>query len=535
MYYLRQDVKAEPLIWRWYAWPHLISPVTAGCNISERHLRIMMSYIANPKIHEQAVKDPKMIGGPFIDLGGQQVEEVKKLISYTKEKCKTLIALATQYKEFDKKLLAEGKGGSLEFLYPQIPEMLKGMIELVYDLNSQPSIRLIESLIYKSYYDDSDQQIALGIVTEDFRKFVFSTPRIYQEDEVYLDASFSDRRLDKLFRMKQEPGDFDEIANTFQISESKKNLFYSFFTKNKPLISEDNNYFGKGVRIRYFGHACILIETKDITILIDPVISYDIKNEIPRYSFKDLPTNIDYIIITHNHLDHVMFEAILQLRHKTSNIIFSSNNDGCLADPSLKLVLQNIGFSNLIELKEFENVLLSDGEIIALPFFGEHCDLNINSKRSYCVSLKGKKFLFAADSNNLDPYMYKHIAKYIGPIEIIFIGMECEGAPLTWTYGPLLTHPLSRVNDNSRTLSGSNCEKAWTIVEDLKCKYAYIYAMGQEPWLNHVMALNYSTESKQIIESDKFVERCKNNGIESERLFGKKLWEFKNDNIETGA
>ena len=48
--------------------------------------------------------------------------------------------------------------------------------------------------------------------------------------------------------------------------------------------------------------------------------------------------------------------------------------------------------------------------------------------------------------------------------------------------------------------------------------------MGQEPWLNYVMALKYSPESPQIVESNKFIEACKQKGIESERLFGKKEW-----------
>ena len=48
--------------------------------------------------------------------------------------------------------------------------------------------------------------------------------------------------------------------------------------------------------------------------------------------------------------------------------------------------------------------------------------------------------------------------------------------------------------------------------------------MGQEPWLNYIMALKYSPDSVQILESDKFIQTCKNNNIESERLFGRKEW-----------
>ena len=82
--YLQSTIKAEPLIWQWYAWPYLISPLTAACNIVERHLKIMQSYVQNPQIHAQAVKDPKLLGGPFIDLKGKKVEEVKELIHQTK-------------------------------------------------------------------------------------------------------------------------------------------------------------------------------------------------------------------------------------------------------------------------------------------------------------------------------------------------------------------------------------------------------------------------------------------------------------------
>lgn len=526
MHYLKPTIKAEPLIWSWYAWPYLISPATAACNIVERHLKIMQSYVQNPNIHAQAVKDPKMLGGPFIDLGGEKVNEVKSLIEDTKKNCKILIDLCSAIKELDKMLLNEGKGGTLEGLYERIPQMLKGLVELVYDLNNHPSIRLIEPLFYKSYYTDSYQELALGHVESDFRKFVFSTPRLKQSDEVYLKTPFSDKRLNILFAHKQEPCKLEEIINLFNIDETQLDLFKSFFTTVAPKQNPNKNYGGSGVRVRYFGHACILIETNSTSILFDPVISYEVNSDIPRYTFSDLPDHIDYVVITHTHLDHMMYETLLQLRHKIGHIVFPSNQKGMLADPSMKLILKHTGFTSLLELGEFETIEFKDGEILGLPFLGEHCDLNIQSKLSYCVSAKGKKFILAADSNNLAQPLYDNIYDITGPIDILFLGMECEGAPLTWTYGPLLTNPLSRAFDQSRTLSGSDFIKAWSIANKLKCKHAYVYAMGQEPWLNHVMALNYSPTSKQIVESNKFVTECLANGIESERLFGKKEWIF---------
>ena len=524
-YYLKPTIKIEPLIWQWYAWPYLIPPLTAGCNIIDRHLKIMESYIQNPEIHEQAVKNPKLLGGPFVDLNKEKVDEVKDLVTQTKINCSTLITLANAFKEFDKIFQAEAQGDSLEELYKRVPEILKGFIELVYDLNNHPSIRLIEPFLYKVYYSDKHQAVALSEMSDDHRKFVLSTPRVNQEDEVYLDIPFSDSRLDELCRMREKAGNLKDIEKQFNIPVSKQKLFLSFFTTDKPILLDDRNYQGEGIRIRYFGHACILIQTKFVSILFDPVISYPLEiNEVSRYTFYDLPDHIDYVVITHNHQDHLMFETLLQLRHKIGSIVFPSNNVGSIEDPSIKLILKHIGFSSLIELKEMETVDLEEGRIIALPFLGEHSDLNIQSKLSYCVNLKGKQFLLAADSNNLENVLYEHIANWVGPIDILFLGMECDGAPLTWLYGPLLTNPLKRVYDKNRTLSGSNFNKAWPIVEKLKCKKAYIYAMGQEPWLNYVMALKYSNDSPQIVESNKFIKSCQENDIMTERLFGKKEW-----------
>ncbi len=523
--YLKPTIKAEPLIWQWYAWPYLISPLPAACNIVERHMRIMQSYIQNPQIHAQAVKDPKLLGGPFIDLEGKQVDQIKELINQTKKDCEKLINLHDSFKELDRTLQIEAQGSSLEPLYNRIPPSLKGLIELVYDLNNHPSIRLIEPLIYKSYYSDKHQKIALSDITYDFRKFVLSTPRLSHKEEVYLNIPFSDSKLDKLFEMKEKPESLSKIQQILDIPQGKQSIFQSFFTTISPPIPEDRNYSGEGIRLRYFGHACVLVQTKSISILLDPVISYPLRGtEVPRYTFEDLPDHIDYVVITHNHQDHLMFETLLQLRHRIGHIVFPGNQVGSIADPSIKLILKYSGFSSLIELREMESIDIEDGQILALPFLGEHSDLNIQSKLSYCINLKNRKFLFAADSNNLDPMLYNHIFDHIGGIDMLFLGMECDGAPLTWLYGPLLSNPLERSHDRSRTLSGSNFEKAWEIVKQSNCKKAYVYAMGQEPWLNYVMALKYDDNSPQIIESNKFVQACREKGIESERLFGKKEW-----------
>ena len=297
-------------------------------------------------------------------------------------------------------------------------------------------------------------------------------------------------------------------------------LFSSFFTAQPPPSAP--RYTGDGIRIRYFSHACILIETDEVSIISDPVISYQHGHGMHRYTFADLPEIIDYVVITHNHQDHCMFETLLQLRHRIRNVIVPKNNGGGLADPSMKLVLQTIGFKNVYELDEMESVDFPSGSIMGLPFLGEHADLNIKTKLAHLVTLKGRSFMLAADSNNIEPRLYEHIHALVGDVDTLFVGMECDGGPLSWLYGPLLTKPLPRKLDQSRRLDGSDCAKALNIIERLNPQRVYVYAMGMEPWLTYLTSIQYTDQSRPIIESNKLVEECHRRGIESERLYGHK-------------
>ena len=88
--------------------------------------------------------------------------------------------------------------------------------------------------------------------------------------------------------------------------------------------------------------------------------------------------------------------------------------------------------------------------------------------------------------------------------------MECDGAPMTWLCdGPLMTRRIDQVMDQSRRLAGSNYEQAADIVERFHPKEVYVYAMGQEPWLNHIMSIKYTNESRPIAESNKLIAHCR--------------------------
>jgi L-ascorbate metabolism protein UlaG (beta-lactamase superfamily) len=520
-YYLKPNVMMEPLVDGWYAWAHLIPPATTARNLTERHLRIMDSYIDSPETHESAVRNPALLGGPFMDFDRNRVEDVRKLRERTLTQRSHLVNLSRAIEQLDALLREKAAGYSLESLYAEVPACLQGYVELVYDLNNHPSFRLIEPLLYKSpFYDSSLQSVMLSEISGDDRPFVLSTPRVDKTDSINLQLPFQSEQLDALFRMKNEPSSFDAIRDALNIGDGDTERFRSFLTTEAP--KPYAKYEGDGARWRYFGHACILLETRGVSVLLDPMLSYTYDTQISRYTYSDLPEVIDYALITHNHQDHILFETLLQLRHRIRNIVVPRNGGGALQDPSLKLLLKQCGFKNVIEISEMEQIPFDRGSITAIPFLGEHGDLNVLTKSAYLLRVDNHKLLFAADSCNISPKMYEHIQRETGDVDAFFVGMECDGAPVSWIYGPLLTQRLERPKDQSRRLAGSNFERAMAMVDQFHCKEVYVYAMGQEPWLNYISSIKYTEKSNPIIQSNRLIETCRKRGITAERLFGEK-------------
>jgi L-ascorbate metabolism protein UlaG (beta-lactamase superfamily) len=519
--YLKADVLVEPLVNRWYAHAMLVAPAAAALNVAQSHLKIMKSYVGAPDVHAAAVANPALAGGPFIDCDSRRVGEIKALLEATERDQAPFVGFADGLRQLYDLLEKEGSGGSLEPLYAKVPERLRGCVELVYDLAHHPSVRLIEPLLYRSpYYDPGLQSVLLSTMERDERPFAFSTPRLDDADRVSIGMPFASEAFDTLFASRRRPACVSGLRDVLAVDPARGALFESFFTEAPPPPAP--RFEGEGVRVRYFGHACLLVETDGVSILTDPVISYASTQAPFRYTYHDLPETIDYVLITHAHADHFMLESLLQLRHQVRHVVVPRNGGGALQDPSLKHVLLNTGFRSVIEVDELDSIPVAGGAIVALPFLGEHADLDIRTKAAHLIRLKGRSILCAADSANLEPQLYERLREVAGDLDALFLGMECDGAPLSWIYGPLLMKPVTRAMDRSRKLSGSDCAQALDIVERVRCRSVYVYAMGLEPWLRHVTSLVYRADSKQMVESDRLVETCRARGLESERLYGSK-------------
>jgi hypothetical protein len=100
------------------------------------------------------------------------------------------------------------------------------------------------------------------------------------------------------------------------------------------------------------------------------------------------------------------------------------------------------------------------------------------------------------------------------------------GAPLTWLYQALLTASVTKKISDSRTLSGSNAAQAGAIMTELGAAEAYVYAMGEESWLGHVMATSYTPDSYQLRQVDEFTTWCAGRGIKAGHLLDQREWRW---------
>jgi len=261
------------------------------------------------------------------------------------------------------------------------------------------------------------------------------------------------------------------------------------------------------------------METDATCIVIDPFISPQPGPD--RYSLADLPERIDYCLITHGHADHFVLETLIALRHKIGTIVVPKNLSGEIFDPSLKLCLQQAGFTRITEVEDCDSISLGDGEIVAWPFSGEHGDLAIGAKTTYLVRLAGRSILVGADTRGGHPALHRILSQTYGPIDDIYLGMECQGAPLTWMYGPLFPEVVDRKVSMSRRLNGSNMSEAIELIGSLGARRIFVYAMGEEPWLQHVMTTNYTPDSLQPQQIEGLRLWCSGNSVDFRHLVGR--------------
>jgi L-ascorbate metabolism protein UlaG (beta-lactamase superfamily) len=513
----RPNIAVEPLIHQYYAWLNLVSPVPAAMNFTKLHVPLLRSFLDAPAVHRRSARDPKLRGGMFVDLADSDADRVATLIASLADGPKP--ALSTAVDELSATLEKVADGFDLTPRYSEVPPALRGYVELVYDLNDHARTRFAEQLLYRStHYDQTAHAVDLSLATGDERPFAMTTPRLPRDGHVQVAMPLRDSRIDLLCSTMCTPRPFGELRDAFEITDADLPTFASLFDTASGL-HPDRHVDGTRLRVRYFGHACVAVQSGPVTVLTDPFLSDGLGAD--RYSYPDLPDVIDYVIITHGHQDHLELGTLLKLRHRIGTVVVPKTGGGALQDPSLRLCLQALGFPRVIDVEPGDVLDFAGGQIVVCPFIGEHCDLDIGAKVTYAVRARGRTFYFGADNRGVDRTLFTHIHDLIGDVDQVFLGMECDGAPLSWIYGPLFSRRLDARMSRSRKLNGSDAIEAIGIVRQLRAREAFVYAMGREPWLVFVMATSYPEDSYQLRQMAEFFQRCADIGVSARELYGR--------------
>ena len=289
-YQLSESTVVEPLMDQWVAWTHVLSPVASCLHMLKYQLNTLASYLKNPDIHVTACRNPKLLGGPFVDIPMQRKQEVESLYCRIQTLRADELQLAKDLLEFQNYLAREAKGQSIEPYYGKLPPGLQGRVELAYDYFNHPMVRCIETLFYESpYYKPHLQSLRILKQTRDNgRSFYMSTPRLPQPEQIDWTMPFDRAEVDELFRTDLVPQPLTRITELLGLRSDQESTLL-------PLLSPATAgtmpaWDGAGVRIRYLGHACVLIEWKGVSILTDPFVpTRSEAGGIDRYTYRDLP------------------------------------------------------------------------------------------------------------------------------------------------------------------------------------------------------------------------------------------------------
>lgn len=257
------------------------------------------------------------------------------------------------------------------------------------------------------------------------------------------------KRLEKILNSNNyKDKQFQNQSFTPQIAEGfsmPKVMFEFLFGKKDPLlkplqaipaihtdlnkISEDEDVF------IWMGHSSYFIKIDGVSFLIDPVLStfgspFKFFNKAFEGSdlFKpqDIP-NIDYLVITHDHYDHLDFPTVKAIREKVGKAIMPLG---------VGAHLERWGYSEdqIIEEDWDTTVDLKDGFKItftpARHFSGRKFQRNTTLWTSYVLETPTKKIFLGGDSG-YDTH-FKTIGEKYGPFD--FAIMENGQYNPAWKY-----------------------------------------------------------------------------------------------------
>jgi L-ascorbate metabolism protein UlaG (beta-lactamase superfamily) len=242
----------------------------------------------------------------------------------------------------------------------------------------------------------------------------------------------------RLARIQQSPnyqdGSFQNLSPTPVQAENASffGMLVDFFSKSKntqpagliPSVKTDLKALAaEQPAVIWFGHSSYLIKTKGKNILVDPVfsgyaapVSFMVKSfkGANTYAASDLP-EIDMLVISHDHYDHLDYETITALKSKVKHFYVPLGVGAHLED-------WGVAESQITELDWWESARLEELTLTATParhFSGRGITRGKALWASYVLETPAHKIYIGGDSG-YDTH-FKAIGDRFGAIDLAIL------------------------------------------------------------------------------------------------------------------
>lgn len=185
--------------------------------------------------------------------------------------------------------------------------------------------------------------------------------------------------------------------------------------------------------IVWLGHSSYLIRSKGFTILLDPVLSGNASpvsffgkefKGTSVYTVEDFP-EIDLLVITHDHYDHLDYKTIVKLKDKVKQVV-------CSLGVGSHLEYWGFAPEKIFELNWWENCKVNQEiELTATParhFTGRLFKRGKTLWSSFVLKLHGRTLFLGGDSGY--DAQFKKIGESFGPFDLAFL--ECGQYGKNW-------------------------------------------------------------------------------------------------------
>lgn len=234
----------------------------------------------------------------------------------------------------------------------------------------------------------------------------------------YRDGAFQNIELTPAF--KEGVNQFT-VFKSFFIGKDKRNV------PSEPLpveVTDLKNIDPRENVLVWFGHSSYYLQIDGTKILVDPIFS-NRASPVPgsikafptthRYQVSDLPEDIDLVLITHDHWDHLDYPTFRQLKGRVGTIVTSLG---------VGAHLERWGFASAMihELYWHEDIEIGGLKITATParhFSGRWLKRNTSLWSSFVLRNDSTRIFVGGDSGY--GQHFKEIGEQYGPFDVAIL------------------------------------------------------------------------------------------------------------------